>query len=206
MAPVVPESLLGLPAPWDDLTKDPTECLPVTLEARATALDVLDRCLQAAAELPDMRAHELPASVTVAWSLWARSRADEMPRFGDFSLEPIRRALARQVTVVTDDLVLRCGQVWLRERALDRAHDAQDWLIESLREAPSCTTIDSLRAIVQSRWRTKQWHVFGLIYDLWLIDPAGSRVLIRSIATAPAVPSELSARLTELVARSPSGQ
>lgn len=201
MIAIVPESLLDLPEPWRNLKADVEEVLVASDADRSAALQVLDRCLQAVEELPDVSPDEFPNFVTVSWSLWASSFVTLMPRFDEFRLEPIAEAFRKQVSDVTEEFVHRYALVWLRKQALARAKDAQIWLFDSLRASPHPETLDAFRSTVERHWRADYRAAFSLLYDLWLLDRQGSTVLLEKVAASPDAPVDLVTELKQLLAQ-----
>lgn len=202
MEAIVPASLLGLPEPWGNLEADVKEELVASdTEARTAARQVLDRCLQAVEELPDVSPDEFPDFVTVAWSLWASSFAMLMPSFDEFRLEPIKELFRKQDPDVTDAFVRCYAQAWLRKQALSRAEDAQIWLFDSLCASPHAETLDGLRSTVERHWRADQGLAFSLLYDLWLLDRSGSAALLEKVAASPDASVELATELKQLLAQ-----
>ena len=202
MEAIVPASLLCLPEPWRNLEADVEEELDTSdTEARTAALQVLDRCLQAVEELPDVSPDELPDFVTVAWSLWASSFATLMPSFDEFRLEPIAELFRKQDPAVTDAFVRRYAQAWLRKQALRLANIAELWLFDSLRASPHTETLDGLRSTVERHWRADQGLAFSLLHNLWVLDLSGSEALLENVAASPDAPAELAKELKQLLAQ-----
>ena len=200
MEAIVPVSLLGLPEPWRNLEADLEVKLDTSdTEARTAALQVLDRCLQAVEELPDVSPDEFPDFVTVAWSLWASSFATLMPSFDEFRLEPIAELFRKQDSDVTDAFVHRYAQAWIREQALWLANDAKSWLFDSLRASPHAETLDALCSTVERHWRGDHGMAFSLLFNLWLLDRSGSVALLENVAASPDAPSELATELKQLL-------
>lgn len=201
MITIVPASLLGLPEPWRNLKADVEEEPVANDAARSAALQVLDRCLQAVEELPDVSPDEFPDFVTVAWSLWASSFATMMPSFDEFRLKPIVEAFRKQASEVTEEFVHRYAQAWLRTQALTRAKDAQIWLFDSLRASPQPETLEAFRGTVERHWPADYGTAFSLLYDLWLLDRQGSTALLEKVAASPDAPVELATELKQLLAQ-----
>jgi hypothetical protein len=199
METIVPAPLLGLPEPWRNLKSHVKKGLAANDATRGDALRVLDRCLQAVEELPDVSPDEFPDFVTVAWSLWASSFATLMPSFDEFRPEPIAEVFRKQDPNVTDAFVRRYAQAWLREQALWLADDADFWLFYSLRESPHAETLNNLRGIAERHWRADPGKAFSLLHHLWLLDKAGARALLERVAASPDAPPWLAADLTDLL-------
>jgi len=198
---IVPVSLLDLPERWQNLKADVEEELVDSDETRATALQVLDRCLQAVEELPDVSPDEFPDFITDAWSLWASSFATLMPRFDVFRMETIAEAFRKQDPGVTDALVHRYTLAWLRKQALDLANTVKSWLFASLRASPDVETLDGLSSIVARHWRADQGLAFSLLHNLWVLDRQGSTALLEEVAASPGAPTELATELKQLLAQ-----
>ena len=202
MEVIVPASLRGLPEPWRNLEADVEEALnPNDPGTRAAALQVLDRLLQALEELPVVPPDELPDFVTVAWSLWSSSFATLMPSFDEFRLEPIAELFRKQDPGVTDTLVRRYAQAWLRKQASRLAHVAKIWLFDSLRVSPDAETLAGLRSIVERHWRADQDLAFSILHNLWVLDRSGSTELLEKIAGSPDASPELARELKLLLAQ-----
>lgn len=201
MQVTVPASLLDLPLPWRNLKADVEGELAVSEESRATALEVLDRCMQAVEELPEVSPDEFPEYVTIAWSLWGSSFTTLMPSFDEFHLESIMELFRKQDPDVSESLVIRYAQAWLREQALWLAKSAETWLFESLRASPHARTLEALRGIIECHWRADYDAVFHFLFHIWLLDRPGSVALLEKVASSADAPAELAAELGDLLAQ-----
>jgi hypothetical protein len=200
---MVPPALLHLPAPWNRLDSDPRRELESSTKSRAAALETLDRCLEAAGQLPEVDPEAVfPDWITVAWGLWNGSFAQTFGSFDRFRLEAIADSFSKQAPEADATLVQRYARAWLRDRALQRVRVVENWLAERLREASDPDLVRSLQRIVERHWRVDWLATSSLLWTVWSHDPEGSLALVREIAESPDAHPKLVERARDLLARS----
>jgi hypothetical protein len=200
---IVPTPLLDLPAPWNRLDSDPRTDLEPSAAARQVALEVLDRCLEAAGQLPEVDPDlAFPKWITVAWGLWNGSFVQIFGTFDRFEVGRIAEAFSKQAADVDDDLVQRYARSWLRKQALDLAVRAHHWVAERLRDSADPNVVRALQEILTRRWRVDETSSESLMDTVAWLDPNGSRAVLREIAESPDAPVELAERARELLSRS----
>jgi hypothetical protein len=200
---IVPTPLLDLPAPWSRLDSDPRTELEPSAAARQVALEVLDRCLEGAGQLPETDPEEaFPEWITVAWGLWSSVFADECGSFDGFRLEPIVEYFSKQDPELDDELVRRYARAWLREQALSLARTAEHWLTEPLWQSPDPEIVRSLNRILEKHWRANWLMSSSLLWTVWSHAPEGSQAILREIAESPDAHPKLVERAHDLLTRS----
>lgn len=203
METTVPDSLLGLPEPWNRLDAGPHDSLIPSAETRAAAVDVIARCLQALAELPEVSDDEFPEYITIAWSLWSKVFVDEMPTFDQFHPEPFARWFRQQDPAVSDTLLHRYAIAWIRKQVAILLRTTYDWLFLSIRDAPDREIITALRQALERWWHADQLFSVRVLSNLWTLDRAGSTELLQHIVRAPDASTDMVERLSSLLAREP---
>jgi hypothetical protein len=164
---MVPSALLTLPSPWSRLDADPRRNLESSTASRAAAVEVLDRCLEAAGQLPEVDPDEaFPEWITVAWGLWNGSFAQIFGTFDRFEVGRVAEAFSKQAPDVDDNLVQRYARSWLRKQALDLAMMAHHWVTESLRDTRDPSALRALQQVLAERWQVDEIRAESLMYTV----------------------------------------
>ena len=86
-----PDPLSLVPEPWKRIDPSASEAIPDGPNARARALEALDRLIESTDDLPEIDDSEPPAFLRDEWPVWNRRVEAAMlrPTFGQFDLESI---------------------------------------------------------------------------------------------------------------------
>jgi len=196
---LIPDSLLGLPTPWDQLDLVPDQDVDDPQAARATAVEAIERLLDGISAIRHVQLEGLPEYVTVAASLWAKSFISYMPRFQDLRLEPIADAFRRQDPTVTDEVVRKYAVNLIRERANRLVGAVKEWLFKALRSDPDEEVFEALCRLVERQWRVHPEFAWSQLFYLSLLDRDKALELAQHILGSPDIQPELAASLKELI-------
>lgn len=188
MSTLVPESVLGLPPPWNDLrNRWDVDTHARAPDALTSAFSALERCLAGHRQLPGHPAEALPEDLEVGFGIASLAIAEEMPRPEDFDPAVIERHYGK----LSEDLLQLYAEFWLDRRIISLIKRILRWLVEGY-DPSEQRVFTELSAIVSGHWPHVDFVVsLELVSALERMDPMRARPVLEEVAKDPGAPPQL---------------
>lgn len=153
----LPETLVGLPHPWCIASatqrRQQIELLNYSSDEIKTALNVLERCLQALSELTLPPGDSIPESLSEYWDFSTELLAEKMPTVDDFNLTKVEELLKEEgIESPSKQMIEEVTESWLWSVGQDIANTALRWLEDAFRKAKNTVPVSHFIEIAARYW------------------------------------------------------
>jgi len=154
----LPKTILGLPHPWGITSitqrRQQIERLNYSSDEVKTALNVLERCLQALSELMLPSGDSIPESLREYWDFSTEWLAEKMPTVDDFDFTKVEELLKEEgIEFPSEQMIKDVAESWLWSVGQDIANTALRWLEDGFRKAKDTVPVSHFLEIASRYWQ-----------------------------------------------------